>query len=216
MHVVSVNVGARAVIEGHLATTGILKRPIESARIETLGIVGDAVCNKAHHGGPDQAVYAYGTTDYQWWSGELGLELAAGTFGENLTIEGLLSAEWNIGDRFEIGTVVLEISAPRIPCATLGARMSDPGFPLQFRRAERPGLYFRVIAPGIVTAGDSIGVQRFEGETVSVLSVYRHAFMRSAPVESLRELLAAPIDIRSRTKIEAAVRRLESRSQPKH
>src|SRR5205085_10272473 len=100
--------------------TGINKEPVaESVRITASGLAGDTVCDKRHHGGPDQAVYLYGAPDYVWWSDQLQQELAPGTFGDNLTLGGMESASHSIGDRFHIGEAILEVTAPRIPCSTL-------------------------------------------------------------------------------------------------
>lgn len=202
MRITSVNVGQAQVLEGVLATTGIVKVPWDGpVEIKRDGVTGDAVCNRQHHGGPDQAVYVYGGDDYAYWAELLDAELAPGTFGENLTIEGLASAEYHLGDRFRIGTTVLE-------CSTLGARMGDPRFPVSFRAAERPGLYLRVIEEGTIRAGDEVRVEAPSHDAVSILEVFRENYNSSPSVETLRRFLAAPIDIRSRTKIENTLRRM--------
>ncbi len=117
-----------------------------------MGLEGDSIVDKKNHGGRDQAVYIYGGADYAWWSRarpDLDHGYQPGTFGENLTISDLESAEYAVGDRLQIGEVVLEVTAPRIPCVTLAARMGDPQFIKAFMAAERPGLYCRVIVEGI-------------------------------------------------------------------
>ena len=143
MQLISINIGRTQAIQGAKAsgTTGIYKLPVEAAQITAEGLADDAICDRENHGGVDQAVYVYGTPDYAWWSAELGRALAPGTFGENLTITDLASARLNVGDRLRIGAVVLEVTAPRIPCVTLATRMGDPAFVKRFRHAERPGLY---------------------------------------------------------------------------
>ena len=105
-----------------------------------------ACSTQKHHGGPDQAVYVYLSEDYDWWSKTLGRPIAPGTFGDNITISGLTSADLAIGDRLIAGDVVIEVTTPRIPCNTLAARMGDPGFVKAYRDAGRPGAYCRVIA----------------------------------------------------------------------
>ena len=113
--------------------------------------------------------------------------IAPGTFGDNLTIEGVEGRNVCVGDRFAIGDVVLEVTSHRTPCMTLAARMDDPGFVRRFHKANRPGAYFRVIAPGPVSAGDDIDYQRFAGEQVSVAElmaldgVARHCPCHPAP-----------------------------------
>jgi MOSC domain-containing protein YiiM len=150
MHLASVNVGrARPFQAKAVGQTGIFKEAVsEPVSIGALGLAGDAICDVENHGGPDQAVYVFGVPDYEWWSRELGLDLAPGTFGENLTITDLESAELLIGDRLYVGPqVILEVTAPRIPCVTLARRMNDPRFLVRFRAATRPGVYCRVIQP---------------------------------------------------------------------
>ncbi len=158
MELISVNIGQLRPLQTGKATrqSGIFKLPVTTpVTITTLGIADDAIADSKHHGGPDQALYVYTTPDYAWWSAELGTDLEPGTFGENLTISGLESGRCAIGDRLNVGSVVLEITAPRIPCSTLAARMDDPTFVKRFRAAERPGLYCRVIQTGVVQAGDA-------------------------------------------------------------
>src|SRR2546423_204239 len=129
MQLLSVNVAAEQAIRigPRDVKTGIYKTPTPSPmRIGEMGLEGDTISNTKDHGGPDQAVYVYGTADYAWWSTQLGQSLAPGTFGENLTVSNLSSAKFVIGDRLTIGEVVLEVTAPRIPCVTFAARMGDP------------------------------------------------------------------------------------------
>ncbi|MDX6377437.1 MAG: hypothetical protein QOE98_1740, partial [Gaiellaceae bacterium] len=141
--------------------TAIDKQPASGrVAVTAAGLAGDGVGNRRHHGGPDQAVYAYGTPDYAWWEAELGRPLRPGTFGENLTIDGLESAALAVGDRLVTGAVTLEVTSPRIPCATLAERMDDEGFIRRFRDARRPGVYLRVIEPGDIAVDDAVSLER--------------------------------------------------------
>jgi MOSC domain-containing protein YiiM len=209
MELVSVNIGLlRTQPKGaELETTGIYKLPA-SGRVEigALGIEGDFISDAENHGGPDQAIYVYGETDYAWWSGALSVPLEPGTFGENLTISGLQSTAFAIGDRLRIGSVVLEVSAPRIPCSTLARRMADPLFVKKFRRAERPGLYCRVLQEGAVRAGDAVGIESRLGEPVGILDMFRHHYQPERP-DVAERLLAAPISARARMDIERRLAR---------
>jgi MOSC domain-containing protein YiiM len=173
--------------------------PVE---IKSLGIDSDAVCDVKNHGGPDQAVYVYGGADYEWWSKELGREILPGTFGENLTIDGLESGTFNIGDYLHIGDVTLQVTAPRIPCGTFAARMNDPHWVKKFRKAERPGLYCRVLREGLVNAGDIVTVEKYTGATLSIPQMYRDYYEKNKTEETLRLHLNAPIAVRSRIDLE--------------
>lgn len=205
MNLVSVNIGKAQAIQNAKSSgiTGIFKQPVLApVPILALGLAEDTICDTENHGGVDQAVYIYGTADYDWWAGELGRALAPGTFGENLTVEGLTSMDYAIGDRFHIGSVILEVTAPRIPCVTLSARMGDPQFVKRFRYAERPGLYCRVIQEGSVQAGDAVRVEKYTGDTISALEMFRDFYEPKRDEATLRRFLAAPVAIRDRVYLE--------------
>ena len=159
--VVSVNVGRPKLllINGQPNKTGIDKQPIDGpVELRDDAVAGDAVVDREYHGGYDKAVYAYASEDYAWWSGELGRELGPGAFGENLTTSGIAIAEARIGERWRVGSALLEVSEPRQPCSTLGAKMGDQRFVRRFAKALRLGTYMRIIEPGVVAAGDAIDV----------------------------------------------------------
>lgn len=206
MKLSSVNLGQERTLyrRNRVEQTGIFKFPTsEPVKLTKLGLEGDVIISKKHHGGPDQAVYVYGGADFKWWSEELGKEILPGTFGENLTISDLESTQFSIGDYIHIGEVTLQVTAPRIPCATFAARMEDPQWVKRFRYAERPGLYCRVIREGFVQAGDPVSIEKFTGETISVLEMYRDYYDRNKSEETLRRHLNAPIAIRARRALEA-------------
>jgi MOSC domain-containing protein YiiM len=214
MKLASVNIGQERTQQNgnKLETTGMYKIPtIEPVQITFLGIREDFIASKKHHGGPDQAIYVYGTADYNWWSAELGRDLFGGTFGENLSINELESAQFNIGDRLVIGDVILEVSAPRIPCGTFAARMEDPHFVKRFRHAERPGLYCRVIQEGKLKMGDDVKVERYKKETIAVVQVFRDYYDRNKSEEAIRKQLNAPIAIRVRTSLEEQLLQLTTK-----
>jgi MOSC domain-containing protein YiiM len=217
MQLISVNIGRSEVIKyaKEHGVTGIYKRPVEGeVGIVADGIPGDAICDVENHGGVDQAVYVYGATDYAWWSEELGRPLDPGTFGENLTISGLQTAPLLIGDRLLVGTVLLEVTAPRIPCVTLAVRMSDPAFVKRFRQAERPGVYCRVLEEGFVQMGDPVEIERYEGPEVSALEIFRDFFAPTDDEATIRRHLAAPLAIRARHDKEQQLQKvLASRSR---
>ena len=213
MKLVSINLGQpRTQQNGEkLETTGIYKSSNQGpVKITTLGIAEDFIGSPKHHGGPDQAVYVYSMEDYAWWSRELGRELAPGTFGDNLTISELECSDFNIGDRLILGNVILEATAPRIPCSTLATRMGDPHFVKKYRDAERPGFYCRVIAEGEIEAGVEVIVQGSAGEAVGINEVFRDWYERDKDEAMLRRFLSSPIAIRARRKLESHLERLTS------
>jgi MOSC domain-containing protein YiiM len=211
MDLTSVNVGQKRTQQkgDELETTGIYKMPtLQPVQITSLGIEGDFIASVDDHGGLDQAVYIYGAPDYRWWSNTLGKDLEPGTFGDNLTISELESARLNIGDRLHIGSVILEVTAPRTPCSTLARRMGDPMFVKKYARAERPGLYCRVLQPGSVKRGDLVELEPFSGETVRVIDVFRDHYHRDKQEATLRRFLRAPIAIRTRADVERHLQKL--------
>lgn len=211
MHLISINIGKEQTQQrkDYVETTGIYKMPVQRpVEIKALGIDQDAICDTKNHGGPDQAIYVYGMADYAWWSKEIGKDLAPGTFGENLTISELESAQFNIGDTLHIGDVILQITAPRIPCGTFAARMADPHWVKKFRHAERPGLYCRVIKAGVVQAGDAVSVEKYTDEIISILEIYRGYYDKNKSEEKIKRRLNAPIAIRDRTRLEAELQKM--------
>jgi len=214
LHLLSVNVGIESPIEGagKSRKTGIFKRGVDGpVALTLLGLAGDTISDTENHGGVDQAVYVYGAPDYSWWSKELGRELPPGTFGENLTVSGLGSAERCIGDRFLVGAAILEVTAPRIPCSTLNARMEDRMFAKRFMRAERPGLYCRVVRGGEVRAGDAVELERYGGEKVRAVELFRDFFDTETAESTLRRHLSVPLAVRARAHKEKQLERLLAR-----
>ncbi len=183
--VVSVNVGrAQPTEHSSIGVSGIDKRPVPGP-IEVRapgtkrdglgsGLVGDAICDRRHHGGDDQAVYAYAREDLDSWAAELGRPLGNGCFGENLTTAQLDVTQARIGERWRIGgALVLEVSSPRIPCGTFAGWLAEHGWIRRFTRAGCPGAYLRVIAPGPVRQGDAIDVVHRPAHDVTIGVVFR-------------------------------------------
>lgn len=202
--VLSVNLAKAAKIASKFGLSGIFKLPQNGAvEVSSEGLLGDAIINRKHHGGPDQAVYVYTSEDYAWWQDALGKPVPPGTFGENLTICGLKSAELIIGDRLECDQLVLEVKSSRIPCRTLALRMQDPGFIDKFKRAELPGFYCKVLKPGQVSAGQKGLLLPYEGEKVSILQDFRNFYRLNTLTEmEKKRLLNAPINAKLRAFLE--------------
>jgi MOSC domain-containing protein YiiM len=161
-HVEAVNVGTPRPIErsnGSVETSGIWKEPV-SGRVAVRGVNvdGDDQADRSVHGGPDRAVYAYAAEDTDWWEEDLGRKLGPGTWGENLTLRGVDVTGARVGERWRIGTVTLEVNAPRVPCWKLAKKMDDPKFIKRFAQAGRPGAYLRIIDEGELGAGDEVEI----------------------------------------------------------
>jgi MOSC domain-containing protein YiiM len=174
--VLSVNVGGVREFNynGRPARSAIWKTPVQG-RIAARGVnlAGDDQADRKAHGGPDKVVYAYAVEDARWWEQQIGRALAYGELGENLLIEGIKVNDALVGERWQIGTMVLEVSEPRIPCWRLGVRMNDKTFPRTFTKALRPGAYLRLIVEGDVGAGDEIRVIERPDHDVTIREVFR-------------------------------------------
>jgi MOSC domain-containing protein YiiM len=145
--------------KGDLDLTAIDKRPLTGrVRIHRLGVNGDQQYDTRNHGGPDQAVYAYAAEDARWWAAELGRDVPPGCFGENLTTEGLDVTAAVIGERWRIGSAVLQVRSPRIPCRTFAGFWDVPDLIKRFTAHGASGAYLSVVEEGEVGMGDSIDV----------------------------------------------------------
>ncbi len=154
------------------------------------GLVGDFIGDRRSHGGDDQAVYAYGVEDLQWWADQLGETLTFGRFGENLSTEGIDVNGALVGERWRIGAdVELQVTEPRIPCSTFRGWMNRGGWLKTFVNARRPGAYLRVVTPGLIRGGDSLEVVHRPDHDVTVGLVFRAL---TTERELLPRLLAAP------------------------
>jgi len=174
--VLSVNVGTPRKFEygGRTAQSAIWKSSVVG-RIAARGVnlAGDEQADREAHGGFDKAVYAYAVEDARWWEGEIGRSLAYGEFGENLTTEGIDVNDALVGECWEVGSTILEVSEPRMPCWRLGVRMNDPAFVRRFTEASRPGSYLRIVVEGDVGAGDEIRVVEKPDHDLTVRDVFR-------------------------------------------
>lgn len=184
--------------------TGIYKQPsfFGKVNITKMGVEGDVIADKKVHGGLDQAIYIYGLDDYEWWSQELGKPILPGTFGENLTLSDFSQQVFAVGDRLKINDVVLEISAPRTPCAVLAARMGDADFIKRFVAAERPGAYARVIAEGEMEVGANVTHIKNELGHPSINEIFVEWHVKKKSRDVLRRALASPLAPYHREKIQ--------------
>ena len=152
--------------------SGIDKRPVEGPVLLSVdGVAGDTICDTEHHGGPDQAVYAYSTEDLAFWTAELGQDVLPGGVGENLTLSGVDCSRALVGERWRVGTAVLQVRGPRIPCRVFAGFRGVPDLVKRFVAAGRPGAYLAVEEPGHVRAGDVVTVVDRPAHGVSVADV---------------------------------------------
>ncbi len=190
--VLSINVGRPREFgyHGRPARSAIWKVSV-TGRVAARGVnlEGDEQADREAHGGPDKAVYAYAVEDLRWWQNEIGRSIPYGGFGENLTTEGIEVNDALVGERWEIGTAVFEISEPRVPCWRLGVRMNDALFPRRFTEAMRPGAYLRIIAEGDLTATDEIRIVEKPNHDLTIRDVFR-IFTRDR--HEVERLLAIP------------------------
>ncbi|MGK5680731.1 MOSC domain-containing protein [Actinoplanes sp. URMC 104] len=207
--VLSVNVGVARPnpAKRHGGPTGIDKLPVEHA-VEVRapgpkrtglhsGVVGDPIGDTKHHGGDDQAVYAYSREDYDWWEAELGRSLPDGYFGENMTTVGLDVNATQIGEVWRIGDVLeLQPTFGRIPCATFQAKMGEKGWLKRFARVARTGTYLRVITPGPLRAGDPIDIVHRPARSIGVSEAFDIYMHRSEELARLLDAEALPSDLR--------------------
>ncbi|HYP43955.1 MAG TPA: MOSC domain-containing protein [Propionibacteriaceae bacterium] len=138
------------------------------------GLVGDYVGDGKHHGGDDQALYAFAREDLDDWERMLGRELGPGSFGENLTTRGLDVSQARLGERWQIGSeVVVQVRSPRVPCATFRGQMGERGWLKRFTADERPGAYLKILTPGSVSRGDPIEVVHRPDHDVTIAMSFR-------------------------------------------
>lgn len=146
---------------GSVGKTGIDKRPkLGRVAIENDGVEGDSVLDTKNHGGEDQAVYAYAREDADWWEKEIGIEIANGRFGENLTTSGVDVTNAIIGEIWKIGTTTLQVTMPRIPCKVFQGFWQRPNLIKEFTQAMRPGAYLRILEEGYVE--ENIPIEIFD------------------------------------------------------
>ena len=180
--VASVNVGTpREIVVGdrHIRTS-IWKDPVpDRVAIRGVNLEGDDQSDRRVHGGDGKAVYAYAREDLDWWGTTLGRALGPGTFGENLTTDGIDVSGARIGERWQVGTALLEVTQPRLPCYKLEARMDRPGFITEFIDGGRPGAYLRIVEAGEVGASDAVRVLSRPDGAPSVAEVMRQKTKRA-------------------------------------
>jgi len=192
----SVNVGMPRDVswQGRTVFTGVFKDPVAGPRrVRRLNVDGDGQGDLAGHGGEQRAVFVYQIDSYRYWERELGRDdFVYGQFGENFTVKGLADAEVCIGDRYQIGTAIFEVTQPRVTCYRVGIRLNDPRIPALLVSHHRPGFYFRVIEEGEVQAGDGIVKLCTGPEQMSVADVDALLYLPGHTRQGLLRALRIP------------------------
>jgi MOSC domain-containing protein YiiM len=206
IEIVAVNIGRLQPLEvgGETRQSGTFKQPAAGAfDVGRDGIAADAIGDRSRHGGVDQALYLFGAEDNAWWAAQLGRAVGPGFFGENLTWAGAWP-EPRVGDRLCVHSsgLELELTFPRIPCATLAARVGDTRFLQRFVAANRAGFYARVLQPGRVTAGNVAQLVPAEPTAPTLAALFAAWHDRPAHEALLRRALQTPIAERGRRAIE--------------
>lgn len=194
LKVISVNVGLPREItwKGRIVSTGIFKEPVAGrVAVRRLNLDGDRQADLTVHGGPDKAVYVYPSEYYQYWREQFpDMDLPWGMFGENLTVQGIVDARVFIGDQFRVGSALLEVRQPRLPCYKLGIKFQRDDILKRFLKSELTGFYFAVREEGEVAAGDTISLVSREAHGVSVTDITRLNSIEKRNQEKLRRAIA--------------------------
>lgn len=176
--------------------SGIDKRPVALLEVfrpgpnygDGSGVRGDVIGDRKHHGGDDKAVYAFAREELDFWQSELRRPVSNGSFGENLTTTGIDLGEVVIGQRYRIGTAVLEVSVPRTPCRTFASWLAEKGWVRTFAARQQCGAYFRVIEPGRISPGDEMAVLQTPAHGVTMATAFR---AKLGDKEAARPVVAA-------------------------
>jgi len=174
---------------GSVGKTGIDKRPkLGRVALENDGVEGDAVLDKKNHGGKDQAVYAYAREDADWWEKEIGLEIANGRFGENLTTSGVDVTNAIIGEIWKIGTTALQVTMPRIPCKVFEGFWQRPSLIKEFTQAKRPGAYLRILEEGFVSASEKIEIIEIPTHGITIKDLFEAKSGERTKIKQINEI----------------------------
>jgi MOSC domain-containing protein YiiM len=196
MKLISLNVARPqlALYRGTTISTGIFKKPVTGPiPLRTLNLDGDRQADLAVHGGPYKAVYGYPSEHYDFWRHELfGATLPWGMFGENFTTEGLSESDLHIGDRLQVGTAVIMVRQPRIPCYKLAVKFHRSDILARFLRSGRSGFYFSVEQEGVVSPGDSFEFLSREPQAISIAEMNRLFVEDKYNARLLEKAIATP------------------------
>ncbi len=191
MKILSIQVGLpkEFTYRGNSVTSGIFKSPVTGpVMMRRLNLEGDGQADLKVHGGVDKAIYAYSGDTYGWWKNKRpGDDFLPGAMGENLTIDHLPEDKIYIGDTYEVGDAIIQVSQPRYPCQKLVAKFNDPLILKQFTELNRPGVYYRVLKEGFIESGQTLN--RVDQETVRVSVMDLYSLSSNTPKDKIREML---------------------------
>lgn len=203
MKVLSVNISkpTTIVVNGEERQTGFLKKTVEQAiYLGKTGVLHDSVMDRVHHGGEDKACYLYGFNHYNYWEKQYPeVNFDFGMFGENITVDTLDESLLKIGDTFQVGEAIIQITQPRQPCYKIGIKFNDQKIVKLFRLAHSPGIYVRVLQEGWVNKWDELRLIESHKETATVLEIYRLIYARRVDKNDIKKAMNNPF-IASRLK----------------
>ncbi|MCZ0755902.1 MOSC domain-containing protein [Anoxybacillus sp. J5B_2022] len=194
-YIVSLNVGQpkTVVMEEMEVTTGIYKQPVATPLwLTKTNFLGDGQADLIHHGGLDKAICAYPSEHFIAWERLYGRPFMAGSFGENTTLSGLLEEDVCVGDIFEVGTAVIQVSQPRQPCFKLAKRHGLNDLPLKVQETGYTGFYFRVLQEGSVQRGDSFTLIERSARPFSIRYINHIYYVEKTNKEAMSEIIAEP------------------------
>jgi len=192
MKILSVNISEpqTIIINGKSEQTGYFKKPVDAICLGKTDVKNDSVIDREHHGGEDKACYLFGYNHYKFWK-ELypNAEYDFGMFGENITIEHLDESTLKIGDTFQLGEAVIQITQPRQPCYKMGVKFNDQKVVNSFRLAHTPGIYVRVLKEGNVVENDEMYLMDSYENAPTVLEVYRIIYNKKPSENELEKII---------------------------
>lgn len=192
MKVLSVNISKpqTIIVNGKEELTGYFKNPVETIYLGKTDVKEDSVVDREHHGGEDKACYLYGFNHYEFWKNKYPqTAFGFGMFGENITVENIDESTLRIGDTFEIGEAIIQITQPRQPCYKMGIKFNNQKVVNEFRLSNFPGIYVRVLKEGNVKTNDELKLIDRDNASPTVLEVYRLIYESKPNQEKLNQLI---------------------------
>jgi MOSC domain-containing protein YiiM len=188
MRIISVNIGlpSAQLYEGREVITAGAKQPVPRAVLRVSNFDGDQQGDRVNHGGLEKTVCVYPFDHYPYWSRQLGRDLKPGAFSENLTVSGAIETKVCVGDVFRIGEAMVQVSQPRMPCAKLAGKNGSKMLPKQIANVGYTGFYMRVLAEGLVAAGDSFNLERAHPERITIAEVNNIIYEKSNDVALIK------------------------------